>query len=183
MGLLLGHSAWQIDWPSNGSMWNSYSFQLVGPWMGYSFTDLGAEGCCCSLNALLYIYIFSGTLSDLEIITEHFSSVLVYAYNILCLHEYVVCECNFCLCVQRSHYTYPLVIYTSILLCVCSLFLHINGFVQDCSNSIANALGLLQSCAKSSICIVYFCTMSYNSLMPLFIIIWHKIKFVLSYLI
>ena len=52
MGLLLGHSAWQIDWPSNGSMWNSYSFQPVNPWMGYSFTDLGAEGCCHSLNAL-----------------------------------------------------------------------------------------------------------------------------------
>ena len=44
--------AWQIDQPSNGSMWNSYSFQPVGQWMGYSFTDLGAEGCCRSLNAL-----------------------------------------------------------------------------------------------------------------------------------
>ena len=47
LGLLLGHSAWQIDWPSNGSMWNSYSFQPVGPWIGYSFTDLGAEEGCC----------------------------------------------------------------------------------------------------------------------------------------
>ena len=28
------------------------SFQSVAPWMGYSFTDLGAEGCCRSLNAL-----------------------------------------------------------------------------------------------------------------------------------
>ena len=53
MGLTLGHSAWQIDWPSNGSTWNSYSFQPVGQWMGYSFTELGAEGCCRSLNALL----------------------------------------------------------------------------------------------------------------------------------
>ena len=53
MGLTLGHSAWQIDQPSNGSMWNSYNFQPVGQWMGYSFTDLGAEGCCRSLNALL----------------------------------------------------------------------------------------------------------------------------------
>ena len=52
MGLTLGHGAWQIDLPSNGSMWNSYSFQPVGQWMGYSFTDLGAEGCCRSLNAL-----------------------------------------------------------------------------------------------------------------------------------
>ena len=36
----------QWDWPwampSYGSMWNSYSFQPVGQWMGYSFTDLGA---------------------------------------------------------------------------------------------------------------------------------------------
>ena len=45
MGLLLAHSAWQIDWPSNGSMSNSYSFQPVGPWMDYSVTDLRAEGC------------------------------------------------------------------------------------------------------------------------------------------
>ena len=28
------------------------SFQPVGQWMGYSFTDLGAEGCRRSLNAL-----------------------------------------------------------------------------------------------------------------------------------
>ena len=43
MGFLLTHSAWQID-----------QFQPVGPWMGYSFTDLGAEGCCRSLNALFF---------------------------------------------------------------------------------------------------------------------------------
>ena len=30
---------------------------------------------------------------------------------------------------------------------------HIDGLVQDCSNSIANALELLQSCAKASICL------------------------------
>ena len=29
---------------------------------------------------------------------------------------------------------------------------YINGLVQDCSNSIANALELLQSCTKPSIC-------------------------------
>ena len=56
MGLTLGHGAWQIDWPSNGSMWNSYSFQPVGQWMGYLFTELGAEGCCRSLNALLNMF-------------------------------------------------------------------------------------------------------------------------------
>ena len=53
MGLLMGHNAWQIHWPSNGSMWNCFSFQPVGPWMGCPFTDLGAEGCCHSLNAFL----------------------------------------------------------------------------------------------------------------------------------
>ena len=52
MGTTLGRGAWQIDRPSNRSMWNFYSFQPVGQWMGYFFTDLGAEGCCCSLNAL-----------------------------------------------------------------------------------------------------------------------------------
>ena len=52
MGLLLGHSAWQIDRPSNGLVWNSYSFQPIGPWMGYLFTDLGAEWWCGTLNAL-----------------------------------------------------------------------------------------------------------------------------------
>ena len=59
MGLTLGHGAWQIDQPSNGSMWNSYSFQPVGQWMGYLFTDLGAEGCCRSLNALLTMFLSS----------------------------------------------------------------------------------------------------------------------------
>ena len=56
MGLACGHGAWQIDRQSSGSMWNSYSFQPVGQWMSYSFTDLGAEGCCRSLNALLTMF-------------------------------------------------------------------------------------------------------------------------------
>ena len=43
MAFLLAHSAWQID------------FKPVGPWIGYAFTDLGAEGCCRSLNALSVI--------------------------------------------------------------------------------------------------------------------------------
>ena len=60
MGLTLGHGAWQIDRPSNGSMWNSYSFQPIGQWMGYSFTDLEAEGCCRSLNAL-FVFVFNAS--------------------------------------------------------------------------------------------------------------------------
>ena len=43
-------------------MWNSYSFQPIGPWIGYSFTDLGAEGCCRSLKALLGFWRFSQLL-------------------------------------------------------------------------------------------------------------------------
>ena len=30
----------------------TYNFQPVGQWMGYSFIDLGAEGCCRYMNAL-----------------------------------------------------------------------------------------------------------------------------------
>ena len=33
-----------------------YSFQPVAQWMDYSFPDLGAEGCCRSLNALLTMF-------------------------------------------------------------------------------------------------------------------------------
>ena len=33
-----------------------------------------------------------------------------------------------------------------------SYVLHIDGLVQDCSNSIANALKLPQSCTKASMC-------------------------------
>ena len=62
----------------------------------------------------------------------------------------------------------------------------IDGFVQDCSNTIANALELLQSCTKPTICILcaislsyaadlpprvssirYFCECSYSRLLPL----------------
>ena len=56
MVLNLGRGAWQIDRLSNGSMWNSYSFQPVAQWMGNNlFTDLGAEGCCGFLNAFLWL--------------------------------------------------------------------------------------------------------------------------------
>ena len=70
MGLTLGHGAWQIDQPSNGSMWNSYSFQPVGQWMGYSFTDLGAEGVvvlwtpCSPCSHHRIIMKFSGVITN-----------------------------------------------------------------------------------------------------------------------
>ena len=32
------------------------------------------------------------------------------------------------------------------------IHLYVDGLVQDCSNSIANALELLQSCTKPSMC-------------------------------
>ena len=43
---------WVSSWPAVLGKW--ISFQPVGPWMGYLFTDLGAEGCCRSLNAFFY---------------------------------------------------------------------------------------------------------------------------------
>ena len=52
VGYNVGCTMSLANWPSDGSMLNSYNFQPVGPWMGYSFTDLGAEGCCHSLNTL-----------------------------------------------------------------------------------------------------------------------------------
>ena len=43
---------------------------------------------------------------------------------------------------------------------------HINGLVQDCSNSIANALELLQSCTKPSIYVFANITMPADGLLP-----------------
>ena len=83
MGLTLGHGAWQIDQPSNGSMWNSYSFQPVGQWMGYSFTDLGAEGCCRSLNALL----------------SHVLWYLTFLLQCMC-NQKILSNCPLCLSIQ-----------------------------------------------------------------------------------
>ena len=70
LGLLLGLSAWQIHQPSNGSMWNSYSFQPVDSWMGYSFTDHEAEGCSLSLNALSTMFLSSQQHEFLGFITN-----------------------------------------------------------------------------------------------------------------
>ena len=83
-GIDLGRGAWQIDRPSNGSMWNSYSFQPVGQWMGYSFTDLGAEGCCRSLNALL-----------LYTATPSVSIKLIMSDRNVVLHAFISCELSF----------------------------------------------------------------------------------------
>ena len=52
---------WDWPWATVHGKWISqvmgqyelYSFQPVGQCMDYSFPDLGAEGCCRSLNALL----------------------------------------------------------------------------------------------------------------------------------
>ena len=41
----------------------------------------------------------------------------------------------------------------------------IDGLVQDCSNSIANALELLQSCTKPSICGLSFHKQEYSTWM------------------
>ena len=57
IGLLLGHSALQIHWSSNGSMWNCFSFKPVVPWIGCPFTDRRAEGCWRSLYALFTLTV------------------------------------------------------------------------------------------------------------------------------
>ena len=41
---------------ANRSMWNSYCFQPVGKWMGYSFTDLGPERPNHYLNQWCLVY-------------------------------------------------------------------------------------------------------------------------------
>ena len=59
-----------------------------------------------------------------------------------------------------------------------------DGLVQDCSNSIANALELLQSCAKPSICPLWL-TRIYSSvvcgcggvLCRLLLLVWKEFKF------
>ena len=83
MGLTLDHVAWQIEWPSNGSMWNSYRFQPVGQWMGYLFTDLEAEGCCRSLNALLPSVC--GGIKDVDPSPELLLQSLWMAWNCWCI--------------------------------------------------------------------------------------------------
>ena len=80
MGLLLGHGAWQIDLPSDGSMWNSCSFQPIGPWIGYSFTDLGAEGCCRSLNALFINVSFCRQFSE---VVQSMSSQVLWGWSVV----------------------------------------------------------------------------------------------------
>ena len=88
MGLTLDHGAWQIDWPSSGSTWKSYSFQPVGQWMGYSFTDLGAEGCCRSLNALFKMSL-KNTL--VKILPHLQRSLMKIASVLTCLLFCLVC--------------------------------------------------------------------------------------------
>ena len=61
------------------------SFQPVGTWMG---TDLGAEGCCRSLNALLYIYlyIYYGIFVPVFIIQGFYvDEILLHLYT--CIHN------------------------------------------------------------------------------------------------
>ena len=153
MGLTCGQGAWQIDRQSNGSMWNSYSFQPVGQWMSYSFTDLGAEGCCRSLNALL-LSLCKGNPP----VTSGFHSQRASNMSFL----FVICECKYSFQIRKlfeikkiSHTNSSvgslivlirktsfenLVIYPRII--------HVHGLMQDNINSIAQALELLQSCTK-----------------------------------
>ena len=63
------YAQWACFWATVHG--KTVSFQSVGPWMGYSFTDLGAEGCCRSLNALLillWVYRFSQGLNTVYLL-------------------------------------------------------------------------------------------------------------------
>ena len=55
------------------------------------------------------------------------------------------------------------------------VYYHIDGLVQDCSNSIANTLQLLQSCTKPSIYGTYWtmCTIMRGILNPVYCHIWY----------
>ena len=86
MGLTLGHGAWQIDRPSNRSMWNSYSFQPVAQWMGYSFTDLGLRGVVVLWTACLNSPPLTGAEFILNFDSAHVL-FLCFAADTLTPHE------------------------------------------------------------------------------------------------
>ena len=60
MGVTLGHGAWQIDRPSNGSITQcetrTVSNLLAHEWACRSLHQ-GAEGCCGYLNALFTMFL------------------------------------------------------------------------------------------------------------------------------
>ena len=83
-GLPAGCSTYQIPWPSNGLMQNCYSFLPMGPLMGSQFSELWPEGCCCSLDVLLQIFlIFPCSVEALQIATIASSSSSLYIYDML----------------------------------------------------------------------------------------------------
>ena len=63
-------------------------------------------------------------------------------------------------------------------LCQAQFLSHMDGLVQDCSHSIADALELLQSCTKTSIChdVDYWNEMFWSSLIMIFQCIKEKNK-------
>ena len=86
-------------------------------------------------------------------------------------NEYIICEYheeNYFISYSRKHiflYMHQMLLrygtHTSGRV-PCSHYYNIDGLVQDCSNSIANALELLQSCTKPSICTTCFTFISHH---------------------
>ena len=55
--------------------------------------------------------------------------------------------------------------------------LHLDGSVQDCSISIANALEIPQFCTNPSICSVLYYYNYYENLAPLYLVLWIHLAF------
>ena len=94
MGLLFGHGAWQILWPNNRSMWNSYSFQRVGPWLGDLFPDIGAEGVVVLWKPCWYDYVANMPCSSVnwfnfsrEKLSSAKSNVLTDQHELFCFNH------------------------------------------------------------------------------------------------
>ena len=77
-----------------------YSFQPVGQWMDYLFPDLGAEGCCRSLNALLCLDI-DGLVQE-----RRNASALAVEWRLSCTNPSIYDPC------VSSYFTSPIAIFT-----------------------------------------------------------------------
>ena len=77
-----------------------------------------------------------------EISGEIFITTQLLPFIEITLNEYVVCK------IQDILFDAPVI---SAMMIEFRSHIYINGLVQDCSNTIANALELLQSCTKPSI--------------------------------
>ena len=81
---------WMYNGLPLGPQWQIDQFPTCWPIMGYSFTDLGAEGCCRSLNALfclqtlnfVYLWISSPNFRGTLIVFVSVCRILVILNNV-----------------------------------------------------------------------------------------------------